>query len=375
MVALKPTGLVFDHRFMEHNTGLAVVSATVPADSIWEPQQHAASPQLVGRTHRLLARSGVLEQLVEIPARQATVEQVGWVHTAGHIAHIRDVSLNGGGEAGAFAPASPETYDVALLAVGGGFAAIDAVVEGKVRNAYALLRPPGHHSTPDEAMGFCFFNNIAVAARYAQKVHALAKVAIVDWDVHHGNGTQAAFYDDPSVLFISLHQDDWYPAASGTVGQTGEGAGEGYTINVPLPAGTGNAGFLSAFDRVVLPAIRAFGPDIILVSAGQDPSGVDPLARMSCSSNGFRQFGQRVAELADEVCGGRLVAFHEGGYSQGYAPICTWAAIEGMSGIRTGHEDPYEGWLGGNAPGLEIGPAGPFIDAAVAQHRDRWGLT
>lgn len=374
-MAAKQTGLVFDHRFMEHNTGLAVVSASVPAGSIWEPQPHAASPHLVGRAHRLLARTGVLAQLVELPVRQATVDDVALVHVPEHIAHVRAICLRGGGEAGEYAPASPETYDVALLAVGGGLAAIDAVADGSVRNAYALLRPPGHHATPDRAMGFCFFNNVAIAARYAQQRHGLNRVAIVDWDVHHGNGTQAAFYGNPNVMFVSLHQEDWYPTGSGHVDEIGDGDGAGCTINVPLPPGTGNAGYLNAFDRVVLPAMRRFGPDIILVSAGQDPSGVDPLARMAVSSNGFRLFGERMADLADELCGGRLVAFHEGGYSQGYAPICTWAAIEGISGVRTGHEDPYEAWLGGMPAAMDPGPALEYVDRAVAVHRERWGLT
>lgn len=368
------TGLVFDHRYMEHNTGLALVSAPVAADSIWEPQPHVASPQLVGRVHRLLERSGTLAGLTQIPGRQASIEDVLRVHTPEHVANLRTVCLNGGGDVGEFAPASPETYDVALLSAGGGLAAIDAVMAGEVRNAYALVRPPGHHSTPDKAMGFCFVNNVAIGACYAQARHGLKRVAIVDWDVHHGNGTQAAFYSDPSVLFISLHQEDWYPIGSGAVDHIGEGAGEGYTINIPLPAGTGNAGYLSAFDRIVLPAIRAFAPELILVSAGQDPSGVDPMARMSVSSNGFREFGARMAGLADEVCDGRLVAFHEGGYNQGYAPVCTWAAIEGLSGIRTGHEDPFEVWLGAILPAVEIGPAAAHIDRVAQTHAERWGL-
>jgi acetoin utilization deacetylase AcuC-like enzyme len=373
-MATGQTGIVFDHRFMEHNTGLAVVSATVPADSIWEPQPHAASPHLVGRAHRLLERSGLLAQLVEIPARSATVAEIERVHTAAHVRHVRDVCLAGGGDAGEYAPCGPETYDVALLAAGGGMAAVETVLAGQVRNAYALLRPPGHHATPDRAMGFCYFNNVAVAARYAQAVHGLQRIAIVDWDVHHGNGTQAAFWDDPSVLFVSLHQEDWYPTGSGKAEETGMGAGEGFTINIPLPPGTGNAGYLAAFDRIVIPALRRFAPDLILISAGQDPSGVDPLARMAMSANGFRELGARMAALADEVSGGRLVAFHEGGYSQGYAPVCTWAAIEGISGIRTGHEDPYEAWLGGIAAATDPGPATAAIDRGVAVHGARWGL-
>jgi acetoin utilization deacetylase AcuC-like enzyme len=372
-MASTTTGLVWNSRFLDHDTGLALVSAPVAADSIWEPQPHAASPHLVGRAYRLLGRSGLLAQLAEIPARPASVAEVLRVHTPEHVEHIRTLCLNGGGEAGAYAPASPETYSVALLSAGGALAAVDAVMEGRVRNAYAMTRPPGHHATPDMAMGFCFFNNIAIAARYAQDRHGARRVAIVDWDVHHGNGTQAAFHGDPDVLFISLHQDNWFPAESGLVDDTGHGAGEGHTINIPLPAGTGNAGYLEALDRIVLPAIRAFGPDLILVSAGQDPSAVDPLARMAMSSGGFRAMGERMAALADEVCGGRLVACHEGGYSQGYAPVCTWAAIEGLSGVRTGHEDPYSAWLDGIPEATDASAARPWIDRAAAVHAARWG--
>jgi acetoin utilization deacetylase AcuC-like enzyme len=373
-VAANRTGLIYDSRFLEHDTGLALVSTPVAADSVWEPQLHAASPHLVGRAYRLLGRTGVLSQLVEIPARRATVEEIERAHTPQHVRHIREVSLAGGGEAGEFAPASPETYEVALLAAGGALAGVDAVLAGAVRNVYGLLRPPGHHATPDRAMGFCFFNNVAVAARYAQDRHGLRRVAILDWDVHHGNGTQAAFYDDPSVLFISLHQEDWYPTGMGGVDQAGSGEGDGYTINVPLPAGTGNAGYLAAIERVVAPALRRFGPELIIVSAGQDPSGVDPLARMAMSANGFRAMAAMLADLADKVCGGRLLACHEGGYSQGYAPVCTWAVVEGMSGIRTPHEDPQEPWLGAMPCATEVGPAGAAIDRVVARHGVQWGL-
>ena len=369
-MAAKGTGIVWDSRFLDHDTGLAMSSVTVPADSVWEPQPHAASPQLVARAHRLLGRTGVLAHLTEIAPRQATVAEIERVHTPEHVRHVRDVSLAGGGEAGEFAPASPATYEVARLAAGGALAAVDAVMTGTLRNVYALLRPPGHHATPDRAMGFCYFNNVAVAARHAQDAHGAQRVAIVDWDVHHGNGTQAAFWTDPSVLFVSLHQDDWYPTGSGKVGDVGAGAGAGFTVNVPLPAGTGNAGYLAAFDRVVAPAVRRHRPDLILVSAGQDPSGVDPLGRMAVSANGFRLLGERVAALADEVCDGRLVACHEGGYSPSYAPVCTWAAVEGLSGIRTDFEDPYEGWLGGIQEATSPGPAGAAIDAVVAAHRD-----
>ncbi|MGH2614611.1 MAG: class II histone deacetylase [Thermomicrobiales bacterium] len=370
-MSARATGLVYDRRFLDHDTGLALVSATVPADSVWDPQPHAASPLLVSRAHDLLGRTGLLAQLVDVPARVAEVSDVERVHTAEHVQHIREVSLAGGGEAGAYAPASRETYDVALLAAGGALAGVDAVLDGRVRNVYGLLRPPGHHATPDQAMGFCYFNNVAIAVRYAQDRHGLGRVAIVDWDVHHGNGTQAVFADDPSVLFISLHQEDWYPTGEGLVDDVGSEDGAGYTINVPLPAGTGNAGYLAAIERIVAPAIRRFAPECILVSAGQDASGVDPLARMAVSADGFRAMAAAVAALADEICEGRLVACHEGGYSQGYAPVCTWAVVEGLSGIRTPYEDPYDPWLGGMPCATDLGPAAAAIDRVIARQGEQ----
>ena len=368
------TGIIFDSRYLDHDTGLAIVSKTVPADSVWEPQPHVASPALVARPMRLLERTGLAAQLEPIAARMATIEEVAAVHNREYIAHIKRLCDSGGGEAGDYAPASSETFDVALLSAGGALAAVDAVMTGRVRNAYALVRPPGHHAMRARAMGFCFFNNVAIAARYAQRRYGLQRIAILDWDVHQGNGTQDAFYADPSVLFISLHQENWYPMGWGAIEQTGEAEGEGYTINIPLPPGTGNAGYLMAIDRIVLPIIRHFLPELILVSAGQDANAVDPLARMLVSADGFREMATRVALLADEVCSGRLVALHEGGYSEGYAPICTWAVIEGLSGIRTGYEDPYRDWLGEIDAAKNVGSAATYIDQVVHQHSVRWGL-
>jgi acetoin utilization deacetylase AcuC-like enzyme len=368
------TGLVFDGRYLDHDTGLAFMSAPVSVDSVWEPQPHVASPALVARVDRLLMRTGLKAELADIPARTADVEEIAAVHTREYISRIRHFCDAGGGEAGEYAPASPETYDIALLSAGGALAAVDKVVAGDVRNAYALIRPPGHHAMPDKAMGFCIFNNVAVAAKYARSRLGLGRVAIVDWDVHHGNGTQTAFYEDPDVLFVSLHQEEWYPEGFGSPEQTGANAGVGYTVNIPLPPGTGNAGYSSAFQRIVVPVLRAFRPDLILISAGQDASAVDPIGRMMISTAGYRRMTQDAVGVADEVCGGRLVALHEGGYNETYAPACTWAIIEELSGIHSGIEDPYASWLEPLDAATKVGPAEAFIDAVVAVHRDRWSL-
>lgn len=374
MASDKRTGIVYDGRYLDHDTGLAVVSAPVPADSVFEPQPHAASPALVARVDRLLQRTGLMAELVSIPARMATVDEIAAIHTREYITHIRRFCDAGGGEAGDYAPAGPETYDVALLSAGGALAAVDAVVEGDVRNAYALVRPPGHHAMPDKAMGFCIFNNVAVATKYAKSRLGLTKIAIVDWDVHHGNGAHSVFYEDPDVLFISLHQDNWYPEGYGSPDQTGAGRGEGRTVNIPLPPGTGNAGYVSAFERVVVPVLREFGPELILVSAGQDANGLDPLGRMLLSTAGYRRMTQELVAVAEDVCGGRLVALHEGGYSEGYAPLCTWAIIEQMCGIRSGVQDPYAFWLEAVEAATQVGPAAHFIDAVVDANRQYWTL-
>jgi acetoin utilization deacetylase AcuC-like enzyme len=208
---------------------------------------------------------------------------------------------------------SSETYEVALAAAGGVLAAVDAVMDGKVENAFCAVRPPGHHALKDKAMGFCFFNNVAIAARYVQKKHKLSKVLIVDWDVHHGNGTQAAFYDDPTVLYFSVHQHPFYPG-SGTESEKGTGEGLNYTINVPLPSGSGDAEYRKAFEEKLLPAALAFKPDFVLVSAGFDAAEGDRLGGMKVTPEGYAELTHVVREIARKSCHGRVVSLLEGGY-------------------------------------------------------------
>ena len=202
------------------------------------------------------------------------------------------------------------------------------MLRGDVDNVYALVRPPGHHAERDRGRGFCIFGNPALAAMHAREQRDVARVAIVDWDVHHGNGTEHAFYGDPTVLTISLHQDNLYPADSGRVEDNGVGAGEGCNLNVPLPPGSGNGAYAAAVERVVVPALRTFRPEIILVACGFDASMLDPFAIMMLDSRGFARMTQIVLDLAAEICDGRLAMIHEGGYSSAYVPFCGAAAIE-----------------------------------------------
>jgi len=209
--------------------------------------------------------------------------------------------------------ANPVSFEIALLAAGGAITAVDSVMTGAADNALAVIRPPGHHAIASRGMGFCLFNNAAVAARYAQRAHGITRVAIVDYDVHHGNGTNDIFYEDPSVLFISLHQYPLYPM-QGLADETGAGAGKGATINLPLPAGCGDAAYGRAFSEVVEPALARFRPQLLIVSAGHDAHWMDPLAGMNLSLAGFADLNARLNRIAAET-GSRIVYVMEGGYN------------------------------------------------------------
>jgi acetoin utilization deacetylase AcuC-like enzyme len=241
-----------------------------------------------------------------------------------------------GGDTGSGAPMGIGGLRIARLSTGGVMAAADAVMAGDVRQAYALVRPPGHHAMANDGMGFCVFNNVVIAAKHAQARHGAGRIAIVDWDVHHGNGTQSAFYADPDVLFISLHQDSLYPYGWGLVDQIGDGAGEGRTVNVPLPAGSGNATYRAAFERIIVPVIEEFQPELIFVSAGQDANVFDPLARMSLTTSAYRAMAGIMLDLAERLCKGRLVVAQEGGYSPHYAPYCSASVAETLTGRGDG---------------------------------------
>jgi acetoin utilization deacetylase AcuC-like enzyme len=331
------TGFLWHERYMWHNTGRASGPFLSDASGWLEPDwRHTENSDTKRRMRNLLDVSGLLDQLVRVDPRPATVEELTRFHTPAYVERIRALSAAGGGEGD-----DPTTvvgrgsYEVALLAAGGVIAAVDAVLDGVVDNIYALVRPAGHHALPEVAMGFCLFGNVAVAAHHARQVRGLERVAVVDWDVHHGNGTQAAFYDDPSVLTISVHQDNCFPPGSGLVEETGSGAGEGYNINVPLPPGSGDGAYLATFEQVVVPALERFGPELVIVASGFDPSAMDPLGRMMVSPDGFGRMAGLVKDAAERLCDGRLVLAHEGGYSAELVPFCGLAVMEVLSGIET----------------------------------------
>ncbi len=333
------TGFCWDERCLAHDNGSMVLNEQVQG---WIEVPHVERPERMEMVRQVFKRSGVLDRLVDIPAREATGDEIHLVHPESMIEAIREGSSGDLAWVGPEARAGRGSWEAALLAVGGTLAVTDAILDGRVDNAYVFLRPPGHHSSADTPMGFCLFNPVAVAARHAQS-RGIERVAILDWDVHHGNGTHDIFYEDPSVLFVSVHQDGLYPAGYGRLDQAGSGPGEGFTVNVPLPAGSGDAGYLAAFDRVVAPAIRRFAPGMIMVSAGQDPAAGDPLGRMSVTTEGFRALASGALDLADELCDGRLLVFQEGGYSLFHMPLCTLAVVEAIAGLPPSWDtDPLE---------------------------------
>jgi acetoin utilization deacetylase AcuC-like enzyme len=334
------TGLVTHERFYWHDNGPAAGTARPDGWAI-EPGAHVESPESKRRLHGLLAASGYIERLVPIAPRPATREELLRFHTAGHVDTI--AASPPWTSVGRQAVVGPGSYEIARLAAGGVIAATDAVLTGHVANAYALVRPPGHHAEADRAMGFCLFANIAVAAMHATAVRGVARIAVVDWDVHHGNGTQAAFYADPGVLTISIHQDGRFPRGTGALAERGDGAGFGANINVPLPPGSGHGAYVDTVERVVVPALRRFEPQLVFVACGFDAGAYDPMAQMMAHSGTYRAMTDAVVEVAEDLADDRVVVVHEGGYSAFHVPFCGLAVIESLSGEPSGIDDPFAG--------------------------------
>ena len=293
------TGFVCDDIYLKHKTGVG----------------HPERPERITAIQERLKEKGLLGQLVMLKPVAAPLEWLTTVHAPEYVERVREGCRAGTGRLdSADTPVSGESYDVALMAVGGVMTAIDAVMDGKVQNAFCTVRPPGHHALRNRAMGFCLFNNIAIAARYVQKKHKLGRVLIVDWDVHHGNGTQAAFYDDGTVFYFSAHQSPFYPGTGGAE-EKGERRGLGCTLNVPLPAGCGDADYIKAFQEKLQPAATAFKPDFVLISAGFDAAQSDLLGGMKVTPEGFAELTRIVKGIAEQHSQGRLVAVLEGGYN------------------------------------------------------------
>jgi len=274
-------------------------------------------PENRTRLERIMAAlrdERLLDRMALVPPQPADLSLLARVHDAAYVGELQAFAGQGGGHIDADTYVGRRSFDAARLAAGGAAELVRAVLDGRAQNGIALVRPPGHHAVRASGMGFCLLNNVAVAAQAALDEFGLQRVLIVDWDVHHGNGTQDIFYDSPQVLFFSTHQYPYYPG-SGGVGEIGAGAGRGATVNVPLPTGVGDTGFRRIYADILTPLVERFQPELILISAGFDAHWDDPLAGLRLSLNGFRELAQTVLALADRLCGGRVIAVLEGGYN------------------------------------------------------------
>ncbi len=293
--AAKPVAVVEDVRFREHRA----------------PPGHPERPERLAAIAAAIAPRA--SELARLEPRPASPEEILRVHTREHLERLSQTA----GHAGQLDPDtyfSAESYDVARLAAGSAIDLVRGVANGSLRSGLAAVRPPGHHAEADRAMGFCLLNNAAIAARAVQAEEGVDRVLILDWDVHHGNGTQHYFEPDPSVLYFSTHQYPYYPG-TGDVVEAGSGKGEGFTVNVPLPAGCGDAEYVGALQRILVPVVQTFRPELLLVSCGFDAHVDDPLAAMGVTGEGFRRMTAILRALAEDVCGGRLALILEGGYA------------------------------------------------------------
>ncbi|MGB3716332.1 MAG: histone deacetylase [Candidatus Promineifilaceae bacterium] len=276
---------------------------------------HPESPQRMLAIMDLLESTNILSEISQVDINPAQIEQIARVHSKALIQRIQQTCERGGGHLDADTYTTAESFKLALDAAGTTTKLCDLIMESKARNGMALVRPPGHHAERGRVGGFCLFNNIAVAARQAQVVHGAERVLIVDFDVHHGNGTQEIFYADPTVLYVSIHQFGYffYPG-TGAIGEVGTGPGHGYTVNIPFPPGAGDRWYLAAFNDLIRPKVKEFSPDLVLVSAGYDAHWIDPLASAALSLGGYSNLSAKLIDLADDLCSGNILFVLEGGY-------------------------------------------------------------
>jgi len=332
------SGFFWHERCFWHDPG-AIGVFSAPGEYL-QPQPASESPESKRRLKNLLEVSGLIDELAVRKAPPASHEALARFHTERYLEALAAGDAGRGGDGGDCAPYTPGSLAAARQSAGLAIAAVEAVAGGELDTAYALCRPPGHHAEADRGRGFCLLGNIPVAVMQARVAGRVRRVAILDWDVHHGNGQQVAFYGEPEVFTVSIHQAGNYPLDSGAFEEQGQGAGEGANLNLPLPPGCGIGAYEHAMDALVLPALEAFAPELIVVACGYDACAKDPLGKMLLNSAAFARMTARVKALAERVCAGRLVMVHEGGYSEGYVPLCGHAVIQTLAGSATAVPDP-----------------------------------
>ncbi|MBM4301224.1 MAG: histone deacetylase [Deltaproteobacteria bacterium] len=320
---MRRTGYVFTQRYLLHDPGA------------WHPER----PDRLKAIHRALEEGDLLELLVLLKPGDAPLKWVERLHTPDYVKRFQQACEQGRQTfMAADCGICRDSYQTALLAVGGVMLAVEAVMGGQVDNAFCAVRPPGHHAERDRAMGFCFFNNVALGAVYALEHFGLARVAIIDWDVHHGNGTQHLFEADPRVFYVSLHEDPRYCyPGTGYRREEGKGPGQGFTLNLPFPPHSNDRDYLTVLEKEALPRLTQFAPQFVFISAGFDAHANDPLAHMNLSREGYREMGRLLLELAQETAGGRLVTVLEGGYNLEVLEECVEDHVRLLLGIPYDH--------------------------------------
>lgn len=312
---MKSTGLIYHPDYLKHQTG----------------HGHPESPDRLTAVMERLDKTGLLKELAVIEPKPAREDDILLVHSKEHLDTVKNAWERGFISVTPDTPISEDSFRIAMLAVGGVLTGIDRITAGEVANSMALVRPPGHHATPDQAMGFCLFNNVAIGARYLQKKHSIERILIVDWDLHHGNGTQEAFYEDPSVLYFSTHQYPHYPG-TGSFHETGEGKGKGFTINVPMRAGTPADEFIKKFRDALYERALEFSPEFVLVSAGFDAHLNDPLGELLLTEDSYAEMTEIILDIAHKCCKGRVLSVLEGGYNLNALATSVEAHLKVMTG-------------------------------------------
>ncbi len=339
---MSTTHFLYDEKVFWHTTRDAVLS--LPPHGYLQPLTslgHVENAETKRRFLSLVHVTGLMKHLHTYDAQPITYEQANLVHTQDYLNAIIEFSQGEGGTFSEDLPFGHKGYDYACVSAGLAVQALSLVLDGKDQSAYALTRPPGHHAESNEGTGFCLLANIPIAIEVAKQNNPDLKVLVLDWDVHHGNGTQNIFYNRDDVLALSLHQDGLYPLDSGHTHHVGQSKGYGYTINVPLPAGTGNGGYMYAVETIFVRAVEKFKPDVIIVASGYDAGWTDPLGRMLVTSKGFVNM-TRVVQSVASISHGRLMFTHEGGYCPCYAPLCAYKTLETLAEVDLDVQDDFD---------------------------------